>query len=1005
MDKYEYKIRVDEIDSLIRENKYKEAVEVADTIDWRNVRNSKTLCTISDLYKKCKRYEDSRDVLLLAYQRNPGGRMILYSLCELSIKLGDIVNAIEYLKEYAQAAPKDPGRFVLKYKLYTAEEVGLDERIQVLEELQQYECRERWMYELAYLYHMQGYSDKCIEECDQIVIYFGEGKYVIKALELKANHQPLTAQQDALLKRLTSPVYNEVLVKDMDVSKFNTIDLQKELASSMAEVFFNDTPKKVEEPVEQEPVEPEPAVEEDTTVLTNNFAFEETIYQEPEVNPQPVEEEITQETQMYNTQEVEAALSKEPSVSRTVLPKQGRFDEMHEVMPQTSKNPAIVFPNYDDMVSMEGDGQISFNIPEQEMVEKQITGQISIEDVLAEWERLRSANERTWRENMRRKVIKQTSEMFKDFDESSKSGLLEQLETEVTESASVELTKEEADRLGIELPEEVNLEEEPSYEGVEGEMITISEPEPMEEEPAVEEVQNTQDIREIVFEEEPEEEPTFEELSFDRTPFMTEEPKEEEFDTKVLPKSDDIDNYLMAFAEASEERDLADQAIMAAAMTSANVVEELLDGVADEVTKEETEEVEKTEVINEPEEVEEPETSEEPEEVEEPEAVEETAEEPLEEEEIEESEIIEELPIEETQEVSEIEAEESEAAEEPIEEAPEEIEETEEAVEAEESEEDTEDFERYDEAEIEEAEAFSEMEEAEAEETEESEEAGEELEENEVSEETKEDDFDVPYEETEEPSEPEIRPSGFTREQEERFESFIQTEISREALKLVLEKISMDSNTGNAIVGSEDVDSAIEFAKALIMEISSKEEISGKVAKIKASTLNAKDAEETLSKLYDGALIIQDANELRRETLDAVRRVVEVEDKKLFIVLTISRRAKHRFIMDNSDMLSSFNVSYDIEALNNKELVEYAKAYAYSREYTIDEVGMLALHTRIEGKQTNEHSVTVSEVRDIVDQAILKAGKKNAKHFIDVLVGKRYDENDMVVLKEKDFAE
>ena len=149
MDKFDYKVRIDEIEGLIKDKKYKEAVEIADTIDWRNVRNSMMLCSISDLYKKCGRFEDSRDILLIAYQRNPGGRMILYSLCELSIKLGDVLNAIEYFKEFTQVAPRDTGRFVLKYKLYTAQEVGLDERIGILEDLQKYECKERWMYELA----------------------------------------------------------------------------------------------------------------------------------------------------------------------------------------------------------------------------------------------------------------------------------------------------------------------------------------------------------------------------------------------------------------------------------------------------------------------------------------------------------------------------------------------------------------------------------------------------------------------------------------------------------------------------------------------------------------------------------------------------------------------------------------------------------------------------------------------------------------------------------------
>ena len=195
MDKYEYKVRADEIKTLISEGRYADAVKIADSVDWRRVKSVMMLCTISDLYKINRRYEDSRDILLLAYERHAGGRLIVYSLCELSIKLGEFVQALEYYKEFVQLAPKDSGRYVLQYKIYEAQEVSLEERIEVLEELKKRDYREKWAYELAYLYHRVGLASKCVEECDEMFLWFGEGRYVLRALELKMLHEPLSEDQ------------------------------------------------------------------------------------------------------------------------------------------------------------------------------------------------------------------------------------------------------------------------------------------------------------------------------------------------------------------------------------------------------------------------------------------------------------------------------------------------------------------------------------------------------------------------------------------------------------------------------------------------------------------------------------------------------------------------------------------------------------------------------------------------------------------------------------------
>ena len=201
MDKVEYKIRADEIKALIGEGRFAEAVKIADTIDWKRVKSVSMLCTISDLYKINRRYTESKDVLLMAYDRHPTSRPIVYSLCELAIKMGEFVQAVEYYKEFVRIAPRDTGRYILQYKLYEAQEVSLEERIAVLEEFKKHDYRERWAYELAYLYHRVGLTTECIEECDEMFLWFGEGRYVMKALELKALHEPLSPeQQDRYLR-------------------------------------------------------------------------------------------------------------------------------------------------------------------------------------------------------------------------------------------------------------------------------------------------------------------------------------------------------------------------------------------------------------------------------------------------------------------------------------------------------------------------------------------------------------------------------------------------------------------------------------------------------------------------------------------------------------------------------------------------------------------------------------------------------------------------------------
>ncbi|MDO4333371.1 MAG: hypothetical protein Q4C58_11915, partial [Eubacteriales bacterium] len=269
MDKYEYKLRLEEIKTLNRKGRFQEAAQVADTIDWKKVRNVSTLGIISDVYKVNRRFEDAKEILLLASAQSPQNRRILYSLCDLTIKMGQVVEAVEYYKEFVQLAPNDNSKYILLYKIYEAQDISLDERIAVLKEYKKREYSEKWAYELANLYSRVGLATECVEECDQLILWFGEGKYVAKAMELKRRYAPLSPAQQQAYDRMfgrheeaqeaeepvgkpekqavadvavpqEAPVKEEELdihVKPMDMGQYNTINLQAALAESMKEVM------------------------------------------------------------------------------------------------------------------------------------------------------------------------------------------------------------------------------------------------------------------------------------------------------------------------------------------------------------------------------------------------------------------------------------------------------------------------------------------------------------------------------------------------------------------------------------------------------------------------------------------------------------------------------------------------------------------------------------------------------------------------------------------------
>lgn len=869
MDKYEYKVRSEEIKDLIGKKKFAEAMKIADTIDWRRVKSVNMLCTISDLYKLNRRYEESREILQMAYEKHPGGRMIVYSLCELSIKLDDVVAAVEYYKEFVQIAPRDNGRYVLQYKLYEAQEVSLEERIAVLEELKHREYREKWAYELAYLYHRIGLSTKCVEECDELILWFGEGKYVTKAMELKMLHAPLSEEQQKKYKKSKGSLPKQevvsqdedpfdIEVKPVNVGQYATINLQRELAESMKEVLGEnkeaqdaseqtkriELPDSVQEPKEVAEKQPQLSQSEEAGDFTKEILSsllqntDELYAQQEEIAASRQQSEVSQVQEEKEEPAAHDSLSDDSSEEempvqesvREVIAKDSRKEQpdaeeiffedadtqelpLQEEAPKIvrlsntgeipkivqNSRPVVTMPsaesmakekneNFDRLLSQEYDGQLSLAVPPQkDTVEKQITGQMSIEDILSEWERMKKENEEKRAEAVRQRVREQTGEIFSQFDASTKQGLLAELDALAEDSI-------EKEKKNAQTPDKEPQQEQP--DAVKSEEAKASEEKsaetPVSEEAAIKEDSEVKENSEV------------------------------KNNSEIKDNSEITDNT-QTTSEADAEK---------------------------EVQKEKPKEEEK---------------------------------------------------------------------------APEE--------------------------------------------------------------------------------KPQKIQRMMTPEEKKLFGPFIQTRGTRDQILEALDNISLASYTGNLILTGEPGMESIKLAKNIIREIQMTDSnFSGRLAKITGQALNHKDLEKTFEKLSNGALIVEHAGELNDIAIKRMTKLLEQEKQGIIVILEDTKINMNKLLDNHGALHQNFNLRIDVEALDNDSLVLFARKYALEKEYAIDELGVLALYTRIAELQTSEHSVTTKEIKEIVDEAIYHADRKNIGHFMDVLFGRRYDEEDMIILREKDFV-
>ena len=942
MDKSEYKLRAEEIKDLISRGEYAQAAEIADTIDWRRVKSVMMLCTISDLYKINRRYEDARDMLLLAYERRPGGRTICYSLCELSIKMEEYVQAIEYYKEFVQVAPKDSGRYILQYKLYEAQDVSLEERISVLEELKKRDYREKWAYELAYLYHRVGLAARCVEECDELILWFGEGKYVIKAMELKMLHQPLTPeQQEKYDHRFDAPGsfipsqnsvqdngysanqgYDQGYAQDGSYDQGQGYDQNYTQDYSQDGNYDQSQGHAQDYPQDGSYDQNQGYVQEDNydRVSGDTQVYEPMQQPAQETSAQPAQDDFdihvkTMDVGQYNTINLQAELA---AGLREVLGEEPKEDTAKATADSITRS--IVAP------MMDSDTE-SLDYPE--------IAEVSEDDLEPETEQIEG------------------SEVF--FGETGEIGDLSQVpevETEeILPEEPVSLKKQdvvpELSEAEPKAPVETESKPENPAEEIH-EMHEVTVPvEPPKELANVLAQESDGQISLVMPEAESIEKQITGQMNiedilaeWERKKKENLEKREEEVRQHVLQQTGAMfTEFEQAVRDGLLEKLEKEKAADADVVTDTDEVEELEPEPADT-------DIVDTEEVKELEEVEE---------LEEEPAVAEYEEEPA----IEEPEAAADMEV--TQEPA---AEITEVSEETI-------------------------------TEIEEA---SEKSAAEAE---------EEPEEQAVEQAVEE----VPEDEQSQTPEPPVverdkaKVRALTREERELYAPFIQSKSAREQLVKAIDNISLAAYTGNVIITGEEGMDTLSLAKNMIREIQATDSnFSGKVAKISGHALNKKDAAETLNRLQNGALIICKASEMNSKTVDTMYKALQQENQGIVIILEDTRKEIDRFLEKYEKLQESFTSRMDVEALSNDTLVAFGRQYAREREYSIDELGVLALHTRIEDMQTIDHVVTVVDVKEIVDEAIAHANKKTLKHFFDVLFAKRYDDEDMIILTEKDFV-
>ena len=872
MDKYEYKLKLDQMKSLTAEHNYEKAAEIADTINWNKIKNVNALVKVGEIYENTGRLEDSREVLLMAYDRSPIGRMIIFRLAKVAIKMKNFDEAEDYYQEFVEIAPHDNLKYVLKYEICKAQGANIETLIGILEELKEQEYTEEWAFELACLYHKAGMADKCVEACDELVLWFGEGPYVERALELKMIYQPLNKQQEEKYRRFcqkregvvevrpeeeldSGEIVNEtVQIPDVKLSpeRFNTQNLQEELQKSMQQIMQ--------------------ATEKET--VTDSMDNIKKLVEEIPYLQLPKEEYDQSGEDENNLAHIES---------------DHEIDDSLKI-------------NFKELLAEEHDGQLGMYMPEKTALEHQITGQMSIEEVLAEWEKTKYAAEVALEDAKQRRL------------ESAKARALQEAEEIMGRLADI-IPKLDA---GV-APKDILQDQ---Y--IEGK--------PLENDRAAAMVANMNQIL------------------------------QEEIE-RISTETANIDKQL-AKAAGSAATETASQI---AGSVATETAPQIAGSVATETALQAAASEEETSGQEEP---------------------------------------------------SELEVNEDEIAEEVSEmmQTPENLGISEEdQLQESWTKEEKEDFSQADQK--------DEMPDVRAQEQ-------------------SADDYDVITADTidlgkvvtdqtlaetvEHTVDAEsVLPQISEPEDEEDFEAV--TSLSEElrgiftyfvSIKGMEEQICQaltgaarhlktgkDASTGNMVIqggsGSGKTVLATAMVKALQKETGRPK---GKVGKIEASALNKKDVASLLKKISGGCLIIEKAGDISKETAVRLSLLLKSDTSGLFVIMEDTHRGIEKALGRDEGFASRFSEKINIPIFTSDELVSFAKAYANELGYTIDEMGILALYNSISNIQKYDRATTLTEVKEIVDDAISKSEKGGLRKAFSIITSRRYDDEDYVILREKDFG-
>lgn len=1079
MKKEEYKERAMRIRSLADEQKFKAAADLADSIDWNRVRSVKMLGLVSDIYKAIRRYKDSRDIMLLAYQHAPEDSKLVYYLCELDLKLGDFIGAMECYKEFVRLAPQDAGRYILQYKIYEAQDVSLEERASVLEELKKHNYIPKWGYELAYLYHRMGMESACVAQCDEMAAWFCRGSYVVKALELKNLHAPLSKEQYDILAREKPGTYfgrpddfesgmrqekdermqpQSTLQPPLRNAQESRIGRFRDYQGFVAPTGSSRTGAGWQVPDQSWDTGIEETEDRNWTGAGRQIVDSSWEGVEQKTDGQGSEAEETENTNQgtIGREEVErkqSTLPYEPEPIETAgelvqLPD----NELPELLPgsrssgqqpgidqSTGKSPQIseeqwldsllaqrtAMPqqqetngHFDEMLEMDGDGQMSLLVPEGEPEEEQVTGQISIDDIMA---KLREENETKVEERVSQIVHGRTDGMFHSFERSVREehdffagGVIRPEKTEKnvihptgnivpfaysgsSETAAANALEAIARQAALDAEHSASVSERmqnsSSQEIEESLSVQNSEAESLSENDRRGDEEKTEQSATIHAEKLPVDgdiDQLPEEKQSSDTDHLLEE-KNSDTD-QLMDREPDQDTISQEASQDDSEEESAEEA------TDGGETEEVpTEKTEGEVLGQEKSEAEEEPVQDTTKELVQDSTRE---------LVQAPASEGVQ------GDALTKAPENPSEEFSE---EDTERVSEGL---PEKIGESESEVLQEEN-----------------SEALQE-DSSEVLQEESSEGTSEELPEDSpegISEET-------PDEEAEEEIKEEVaqgqnvlrsekakhkhkrrkdkeegratvsagnvaeRIKGLSEQEKKLYGKFLHNHDTCNQIVLAIDALSADPSMGNAAVTGKDDEETLNLAQGLIRSIAiHNENFSGRVAKIKGDTLPAVQTEEFLEQLENGAMIITGASRLTRDTRKELIRVLSEKKKHVLVILIDTQKHIVDLLNRNPALRDLFHVQVNAERLNVEGLVAYGREYAREREYAIDHMGILALHSRIEELQTYDHQVTTEEVMNIVDEAIEKRDRRNFSKLFDTLSHKLYDEDDMIILGEKNF--